>query len=430
MPGSANLGFPLYVDGMTWTSLLSRQFAGGAAVWDANTSATAVSPMGGVFQGPAGPLQVTQEGTPGMGVLVNAGYCCVPHPTAGHGAYIFGLLAQGNLTVTANSSGQTRVDIVVARVYDLGSSSSYCDVEIIAGTPGSGQPAAPSAALLLAAVTVASGASSITAANITDKRTFTVAPGGVVPASSSALPAAGPGQVVYNTSTGALERGSAAGALVALAAAFGGISDIGTSTGTTGSSGLTAGDSASGYGWGIGYGSTVYSPGGWGEGYGFNADNTIVTEIQVTFTADGQTDFAIDAKWGMAVPEAAADSSSPSISSGQCRIIIMLDNTILDMVCLRCAASGGTTQPGDAGSWTYYTSALQGSTPAAGTHTATLAVETRHTLSGQLSGAHVGNLASTGTSSDAFGSVPGSFTAALTKENCYLRVAGILASTI
>ena len=46
---SVALGYPLWTDGMEWTSLLQRQYDGGAAVWDANTSSTAVNPLGGVF---------------------------------------------------------------------------------------------------------------------------------------------------------------------------------------------------------------------------------------------------------------------------------------------------------------------------------------------------------------------------------------------
>jgi hypothetical protein len=401
---------------MTWTSLLSRQLIGGAATWDANTSATAVNPLGGVFNGLGNPLQVTQEGSPGMGVLVNAGYCAVAHATQGHGAYIFGQLTQGTLTVANNSSGSTRIDLIIARVYDLGNSSSYCDVEIVAGTPGSGQPATPGTSILLATISVASGASSILNANITDKRTYTVAPGGILPAASGAAPALMEGQFTYNTTSGTLS-GVGGGSGVTGA--------VDTSTGATG---LTPG-SGSSYGWGIGFGSTD-------SGFFFffddddDADGQVVPQIQETFTADGSTDFQIDAKWGLAVPEAAVDSGSPSVSRGQCRIIIMIDGTVLDTVYLRCAASGGTTQPGDAGSFTYYTSAILGTTPAAGTHTATLAVETENTTSGEFSGAHVGDLASTGTSSSAFGSVPSYFTTALTQENCYLRVGAISASTV
>jgi len=663
MASSLNLGFSLWTDGMEWTSLLSRQLDGGTAVWDGNSSATAVNPLSGVFPGPGSPLKVTQQASPNMSVLVNAGYCAVAHLTQGHGIYIFGLLAQGTITVSANASGQTRIDLIIARVNDLGSPSSSCDIEIVAGTPGGGQPATPGTSLLLATITVANGASSITTANITDKRTFTVAPGGILPAATSAAPPAAPGQVVYDTTAGILKReasaqkfsllltvpgtytwtrpanstlprvalvasgsggggydgsndqpasggpggewaeepegspvlsslgigdvltivvpaagqgsgvgqanqtagadatasahavvlvrahagpagvngpgqsvpggtgstatihhdgglgaagtqdGAAGGgggsggptapgnpgqqssgpfgghggiavpdggpggtgggpfadgqppafgpggggggspgadgtsgpaadgqailewtiqpaALTALATADTEISDVDTSTGTSGSSGLTPA-SGSSFGWGIGYGSTEFTGGGFfGFGSGFDADGITVPQIQVEFDADGQTDFQLDAKWGLVVAEAAVDSSSPSISSGRVRVFLMIDSTILDSVWLMCAASGGVTKAGDAGSFTCYTSASLGTTPAAGTHTATLAIQTRNTLSGQLSGAHIGNLASTSTSSHAFGSVPGGFTSALTAEHCYLRVAGILASAV
>jgi hypothetical protein len=639
----------LYDDGMNWTSLLSRQFGGGAATWDANSSATAVSPLSGVFAGGTA-MQVTQAGTPGMSVLVGAGYCAVAHLTQGHGAYIFGTVSQEALTVAANSSGQTRVDLVLARVYDLGNSSSYCDVEIVAGTPGAGQAATPGTSLLLATVSVASGASSILNANITDKRVFTAAPGGVLPASAAAAPPLAPGQVIYDTSTGTLERlassvtssqtwstpgtyswtvpagclppdlqgwagggsgggndgtdntsasggsgaeyaeepgwtglvegdelvivvgapgpaspadeavgtaggdttislggtvilhahggqcgvtgggqtvpggtgsvntihfdggeggagdaenaggggggggsggpgsaglpggtgsspyggrgaravpgggpgGTGAGydgggqppaygpggggggnsgtgesgyaaagsagqavitftvqpaALTAFATADTELSMVDTSTGTPGSSGLYPGDPASSYGWGIGFGST-----------GGDTDGEIESALEVEFTADGSTDYEISAKWGFTVIEAAFDSGLTA-TKGQCQVILGIDYNILDTVCLRCAISGGVVQPAGAGSFSYFTSASRGTTPSAGTHLATLAIQTVSTYAGGISGAHIGNLASTGTSG-AFGSVPSYFTSALTAENCYLRVSGISASAL
>ena len=410
MASSVSLGYPLWCDGQQWTSLLSRQLDGGAAVWDTNASATAVHPLGGVFPGPGSPLLVTQQASPNMSVLVNAGYCAVPHPTQGHGTYLFGLLAQGTLTVTANSSGSARVDIVVARVNDLGNSSSSCDVEIIAGTPGAGQPATPSACLLLAAVAVANGASSITTANITDKRTKTVAPGGILPAATGAAPPLEPGQLVYNTTAGRLQLPGGAADLT----------DINTSAGGTG---LNPG-SGSASGWGIGYGSaTIFFP--------FSStDGQVVSQISEQFTADGTTDYQISAKWGLAVPEAAVDSASPSIPHGQCRIILAVDGVTVDTVYLNCAASGGVTKPGQGGSYAYYTSAILGSTPAAGTHVATLAVETLSTASGSFSGAHIGDLASVAAAGNPFGSVAAGFISALTAENCSLRVAAIAASTI
>ncbi len=665
MASSANLGFPCYVDGMEWTSLLSRTLIGGVAVWDTNASATAVNPLGGVFHGPGSPLKVTQQASPAMSVLVNAGYVAVPHPTAQHGVYLFGLQDQGTITIASNPAGSARYDLIVARVYDTDNSSSYCDVEVVEGTAGDGQPATPSAAFLLAVVEVPASATSIGTADITDKRTFTVAPGCVLPATTANAPPLAPGQVVLDTSTGLLERLSApvtytqtwtipgtyswtvpdntttytpsatasgggggpgsgvgspgggaaewageppqaatpgdtativvpaggaaaatssdsagagdvasftlgdlvvqanpgqpgtttpgdggtgsantyhndggpggagctslnagggggasggpgapgdaggpgntggAGGYGGLAVPGGGpggfggdhagpgyapvtgpggggggpggetapdgspnpsgagadgqvtvtwtvqpsaltpvfatdsaeddLSVVDTSTGAAGSSGLTAA-SGSGYGWGIGYGSTTYSGGGfWGfGGSGSDADGQVVPQIQVEFDADGATDFQFGLKWGLAVPEAAVDSASPSIASGQCRIILQLDGKTLDTVYLTCAASGGVTKPGDGGAWTYYTSAQNGTTPSSGTHTATLAVETMNTLSGQLSGAHIGNLASVGTSAHPFGgsALASGFTSALVAENCSLRVAGIAAAAV
>lgn len=648
MATSLNLGYPLWCDGQEWTSLLSRQFAGGAAVWDSNASATAVNPLGGVFGGAGNPLQVTQQVSANMSVLVNAGYVAVPHPTAQHGVYLFGLLDQATLTIASNGSASIRYDLIIARVYDEDSSGSFCDVEVIEGTPGNGQPATPSAALLLAVVEVPVSATSIVTGDITDERTFTVAPGGLLPSTTAAAPTLGLGQVLLNTSEGLLERlaspvtytqtwtvggtyswiapdgaESAAGTATAsgsggggMAAGAGGASGggagewagepaiaitpghtytviVGTggtggdttggagnpgslssfqgdalllranpgtaanhgtggvggtgstnsehndggdgfnSSGTEGMGGTSGGGGSSGgpgapgnqgrqpdgaaavpgggpggdgagptwddgpgnapyagpggggggaqtFNSGVGYvggqgadgqvtlswtvqptmltplfstdsaeddlddintsgGSTGLTPGsgsafGWGIGYGnsgsFDADNGIIPQIQVTFDADGATDFQFDMKWGMAVAEAMLSGPVPHLTTGQCRIILLLDGTILDMVYLRCGStSAGVTQPGDGGAWTYYTSGQRGTTPASGAHTATLAIETLNTHAGE-SGAHVGNLASTGKATSAFGSVPSYFTTALTAENCSLRVAGILASSI
>jgi hypothetical protein len=206
-------------------------------------------------------------------------------------------------------------------------------------------------------------------------------------------------------------------ALSAFATADTELSMVDTSTGTPGSSGLFPGDPASSYGWGIGFGST-----------GGDTDGDIESALAVEFTADGSTDYEISAKWGFTVIEAAF-SSGLTATKGQCQVILGIDYNILDTVCLRCAISGGTVQPAGAGSFSYFTSASRGTTPSAGTHLATLAIQTVSTYAGGISGAHIGNLASTGTSG-AFGSVPSYFTSALTAENCYLRVSGISASAL
>jgi len=667
-PGAVPLGYPLWTDGMEWTSLLQRQFSGGAAVWDANTSAIAVSPLGGVLAGPAGPLQVTPLATPGMGVLVSAGYCAVPSPAQGDGVYLFGLTGQGALAVAANPTSVARTDIVIGAVYDLGTISSYCDVEIVTGTPGGGQPATPATAILLATVTVAPYATVITAGNITDLRTFTAAPGGVLPATAATAPPLATGQVMINTSTGGLETaakpvtytktfttsstwvapftglvwasgiaggggggggyqdvlgygstsaggaggggewagdwipvtegtsypvaigqggyrgaggtnsssptfgangadgtattftgdggsvltcnpgkgGEGAGQAFPAAGGLGGTGSPnvqhqpggtggagahasnaaggggggsgsptapggsgGNASGATPGTGGTAGpgggpggpggqddtnggagtapgggsggggatittywqaggngstgnltltwtvqpaaptpvlttpsgggsipgewlslvSTGTGHGLNTGYGSAY----GWGIGAGrgssapLNVDGDLFPEIQVPVTADGHTDYAIDVTWGIVVPEAAVDTAAPSIPGGRCVLSVMIDGTILDEVYLNSAASGGVTYPGDAGSFTAYTSSKNGTTPGAGAHTFALAIQTSATDTGSYSGVHIGDLASVGTSPHPFhgGALPPGYTASLIAEQCYLRVTGL-----
>ena len=79
----------------------------------------------------------------GLSVQVAAGYCCVPSPTAGNGGYIFGTLTAATLTLAAADNSNPRIDLIVARVYDNGDSTSYCDVEVVTGTPAT-PPTTPS----------------------------------------------------------------------------------------------------------------------------------------------------------------------------------------------------------------------------------------------------------------------------------------------
>jgi len=70
--------------------------------------------------------------------------------------YLFGTMVQEALTVATADGSHPRIDIVVARVYDLGTSGSSCDVDIVTGTPATSPvaPATPAASLLLAQVLV------------------------------------------------------------------------------------------------------------------------------------------------------------------------------------------------------------------------------------------------------------------------------------
>jgi hypothetical protein len=203
MPSSVSCGFPLWVNGSTLTAQLARKFWSAPKVADAGGPGL-VAPLGGVLPG-----SMSVAPGSGLAVTVGSGYACVPHATQGNGAYLFGLLSQAPLTISANSSGLTRIDLIVARVYDLTDSSSFCDVEVVTGTPGAAQPAPPTASIPLAAVSVAASASSLTTGNITDLRVITVATGGIMPiASASVAPAVPPTQLLINLATGRLCLGS------------------------------------------------------------------------------------------------------------------------------------------------------------------------------------------------------------------------------
>src|ERR1700729_1010767 len=206
MTTQVSCGYPLWVDGMAFTGLLGRQYDTGTAVADSGLSATALTPAGGVYAAHGADLKVTAP-VSGLTVNVAAGMCCVPSVTAQAGGYRFGLMAGGSLTVASNATGSTRQDYVLATVSDVGSSSSLCEIQYVTGTTV--PPAVPASSIILAQVGVANGASSITTAMITDKRTFTASPGGVmlIQTAAAAL-AAPPCQVFYEADVSALATGS------------------------------------------------------------------------------------------------------------------------------------------------------------------------------------------------------------------------------
>lgn len=142
-------------------------------------------------------LDVTQRAAgANMSVDVAAGKCLVSDAQTVQGLYPLVSDAVTNLSIASNSSGSTRIDIVVARVKDTeyADASNAKTIEIVQGTAGSGVPATPTRCLKLAEVTVASGAASITNTNIAESRVW--AGVGLGPR----------GQVVYGstTSTGSI----------------------------------------------------------------------------------------------------------------------------------------------------------------------------------------------------------------------------------
>ena len=80
-----------------------------------------------------------------------------------------------NLTIANNSSGSTRIDLICVKfdptITPDANASNIASILIVQGTAGAGIPATPTNHYVLAEITVASGAASIGAGQITDKRT-------------------------------------------------------------------------------------------------------------------------------------------------------------------------------------------------------------------------------------------------------------------
>jgi hypothetical protein len=130
----------------------------------------------------SGDLAVSQRGAgANMSVDVAAGKCMVANTsysanTANSTKY-WGVLSEGitNLVINTNTSGSTRVDIVVVKIDTTAAPNDYAtnvgSVIIVEGTPGGGTPATPSNSYKLATITIPTGTTtSITTAMIADNR--------------------------------------------------------------------------------------------------------------------------------------------------------------------------------------------------------------------------------------------------------------------
>lgn len=170
---------------------------------------TSLLPRGGVNPVLGSELSVTQTGSPTMAVIVKSGLAIVPGSEGSkQGGYGVGNDADVTLSIAAAHATLARIDIAIFRVRDSVYSGGVDSavLEIVTGTP-SGSPSAPALpanSLLLAEVAVAALATSITNANITDKRAWLTASGGIIKCTSTTRPAVNTvaeGQVIYETDT-------------------------------------------------------------------------------------------------------------------------------------------------------------------------------------------------------------------------------------
>lgn len=142
----------------------------------------------------------------GLTVSIASGVAVVQGSGANQGAYV--LVNAADDTVTLNTANATlpRKDAIVARVYDttdgVGGNGNQWVIDKVTGTAAASPtlPSVPTDAVLLAEVNVLAAATTVSSGNITDRRTYTVAVGGVVPCLSSAMPTdPAPGQVAWVT---------------------------------------------------------------------------------------------------------------------------------------------------------------------------------------------------------------------------------------
>lgn len=156
---------------------------GGASEGDIRGNSTDFIDTYGVVDLDAGHLEVTEADTPSMNVVVAGGVGYIPNSSFDEldsdsvrfwEAVVGGTTGERTLSISSNSSGSTRIDLVCLKI-DTGASPDYyasdvAELIIVEGTPGAGAPATPSNHLLLAEVEVVNGASSIEDADITDER--------------------------------------------------------------------------------------------------------------------------------------------------------------------------------------------------------------------------------------------------------------------
>jgi hypothetical protein len=284
-------------------------------------SGTTIGVLGGVVGG-AG---LAVGAGAGLTVTVGPGSFVVPNsttPTAG--GYSSTLSSQATLTVQTADPTNPRIDLICANVVDNGNNTSFGQVQIITGTaaPSPSAPSAPANAITLAQLSVPAGTVSITAGLITDKRTYTVAAGGVLPAAKGSVSGYN-GQLAYDPASGSIYHNAAAGPQQIRTLPWAPVTLYKT-TDTISNAGATA------------------------------------TVLSQTITTDGSTDIGIYIK---------ATGIYMSASHGEfgCNLQAYVDGTMIDEMVVFNIASDGVVRGG--GSFTAYTSGSQGTTPSAGTHT-------------------------------------------------------------
>lgn len=142
-----------------------------------------IESLSGVVDVTGGHALVHEATSPAMTVVVDKGVVYVPNDSYDEfdsdsikfwELVISGLTAARTLSITSNSSGQTRIDRICAMINPATTpdetASNIGSILVVVGTPGAGEPDLPAYHTPLAKVTVANGETEITNTEIVDER--------------------------------------------------------------------------------------------------------------------------------------------------------------------------------------------------------------------------------------------------------------------
>lgn len=194
---------PAWMEAGSYAAQADRQAL--MALMQPDPATGAFGPAGGVR--PAG-LAVAAQSIPDMSVTVASGTAFVPASIAANAGWVCVNNGLRTVSIAASDPTDPRIDLIAARCYDaaddVGPTSSWA-LEAVQGTASSSPsaPAVPANTVVLASVSVPAGATTVTSAAITDKRTWSVALGGIQPVLSANMPASPyPGRTVHQVDTG------------------------------------------------------------------------------------------------------------------------------------------------------------------------------------------------------------------------------------
>lgn len=213
MATSVTTSLPLWLTGCTYDANAGNDLRNSSvtATW-LDTGAISGSTIG-VRSGVCGGAGLGVTASSGMNITVGPGSFVVQATgSPASGGYQSTLPSSATLTVLTADPNNPRIDIVCAGVTDTGGATSSGWVQIITGTAAAtpAAPAAPANSIVLARISVAKGATSITAAAISDVRPYTVTAGGILPAAKGSVGGYN-GQLAYDGASGSFYHNARAG---------------------------------------------------------------------------------------------------------------------------------------------------------------------------------------------------------------------------